>query len=47
MHENSILRFGPLKPSLNFSDTDRLTCALVREHGSEYVNKIGNQKFKK
>ena len=33
------------KPSLNFSD--RLTCARVREHGSEQVLKIGNQKLKK
>ena len=33
------------KPSINFSD--RLTCARVREHGSEPVIKIGNQKLKK
>ena len=33
------------RPSLNFSD--RLTCARVREHGSEYVIKIGKEKLKK
>ena len=33
------------KPSLNFSD--RLTCARIREYGSEFVIKIGNQKLKK